>query len=98
MIPPAIATPPTIGPTGRRCSFSLLTSSGPSFATFSFVVKLANPPQASATIPATMRMMPRMPAGFISARSECAPALNQIDDQDDDGDHKQDVNETAERV
>jgi hypothetical protein len=38
IMPPTTQTPPTMGPTGTRCSFSLLISTGPILATFSFVV------------------------------------------------------------
>jgi hypothetical protein len=39
-----------------------------------------------------------MPAGFIGASLQGTPALNQIDNQYHNGEHEQDVNESAQRV
>jgi hypothetical protein len=36
-------------------------------------------------MPTTIRIIPTIPAGFMSARSEWTPALEQIDDQHYDG-------------
>src|SRR5260370_5390930 len=49
-------------------------------------------------MPTTMRIMPTMPAGFIGTRLQGTPALNQIDNQHHNGEHEQDVNESAQRV
>jgi hypothetical protein len=43
-------------------------------------------------------MIPTMLAGFIGVTLQGTPALNQINNQHDDGDHEQDVNESAQGV
>jgi hypothetical protein len=46
----------------------------------------------------TIRMMPTMPAGFITASLQRTAALDQIDNQHYDGKHKQEVNEPAQGI
>jgi len=48
-------------------------------------------------MPTTIRMMPIIPAGFMCSLDP-APAGDQVDDQHDDGQYKQDVNESTERI
>jgi hypothetical protein len=52
-------------------------------------------------IPMAMSMIPMIPAGFTTIdplESECAPALDQFDNENDHGDDEQDVNEAAEGI
>jgi hypothetical protein len=49
-------------------------------------------------IPTTIRMIPMMPAGFMKAPLNAAPAGDEINDQDDDGQDQQNVNEAPHRI
>src|SRR5205085_4976741 len=53
----------------------------------------------SAMIPTAIRMIPRIPAGFMTTRRlERAPARDQIHNQDDDRDHQEQMNERATKM
>jgi hypothetical protein len=47
-------------------------------------------------MPTMIRMMPITPIGFIG--SECAASAEEVDDQDYNREHEQNVNESAQRV
>jgi hypothetical protein len=49
-------------------------------------------------MPMTMRTMPTIATGFIVARLQRAPALDQIDDQNHNRNNEQDMNESAQCV
>jgi hypothetical protein len=49
-------------------------------------------------MPTMMRMMPIIPAGFTVRMLQRSTAANQLDNEDDHGDHEQEMNVSAENV
>jgi hypothetical protein len=49
-------------------------------------------------MPTMMRMMPIIPAGFTARMLQRSPAANQLDNENDQRDHEQQVNVSAENV